>query len=257
MDLLTRLDEALFKLEKTAVWLILELMGIVMFFSVVHRAVSAMDNSRSAPEWVLAAVGEGGWPVLASLLMTGILGFFGVLVLRTRGSDRALVGGLIAGLVLTAAGWLFLWLMPNGIVLAQPISLSLLLWLSLLGASLAAHDRRHLAMDIGSKLWPESLRPKVAAVGHVVSAIFCLGILYLATRSVADHVDKWAGSEGAADVVSGTTIPKWFAAAAVPYGALVLAFRFLLEAVRTWKGEIKEEGDDTLHQLGIRTEEAS
>lgn len=257
MELLTRFDEALFRLEKLLVWLILLVMGVVMFLAVAHRAVSAMDNPLAAPEWVLGAVGESGWPVVASLGMVAIVGTVAGMALATRGSSNSLVGGLGAGVGTTLLGWLFVKAMPNGIIQAQPISLSLLLWLSLLGASLAAHDRRHLALDIGSKLWPESLRPKVAAVGQVVSAIFCLGILVLSSRSVMDHVHTWVNSEGAAGIVSGTAIPKWFAAGAIPYGSLVLAFRFLLEGVRAWRGEIKDEGDDTLHQLGIQTEDAS
>lgn len=168
-----------------------------------------------------------------------------------------MLGGVLVGLGTSGAGWLFVKIMPNGIVQAQPICLSLLLWLSLIGASLAAHDRRHLSLDVGSKLWPEALRPKVSAVGHLVSALFCLGILVLSTRSVLDHVSTWAGSEGAAGVISGTGIPKWFAAAAIPYGSIALAFRFVLEAIRSWKGLVVETEDDTLHQLGIRTENPS
>ena len=98
---------------------------------------------------------------------------------------------------------------------------------------------------------------KVAAVGHLASALFCLVILVLSSRSVMDHVATWANSEGAAGVVSGTAIPKWFAAAAIPYGSIALAFRFVLEAIRSWNGKVVEIEDDTLHQLGIRTEDPS
>lgn len=87
MDLLNRLDELLFQVEKRLVWIVLLLMGTVMFLSVAHRAASAMDNPRSAPDFVLQAVGEGGWPLVASLGMTLLVGVVGDWRLR-RASNR-------------------------------------------------------------------------------------------------------------------------------------------------------------------------
>ena len=255
--MLASFDALLYQIEKVAVWVILLGMGMVMFLAVSHRAAGAMSNTHSAPTFLLELVGESGWPWLAPVLVAAVLSAVCGAALATRGSKSALVGGIGLGVGLTALGKLFGVVMPNGIVQAQPMALSLLLWLSLLGASLAAHDRRHLSLDIGSKIWPEALRPKVAAVGHFLSAIFCVVLLVLALRSVQDHFHTWSTSEGAAGVISRTAIPKWFASAAIPYGTFALAFRFFLEAWRTWRGELKEDGDDTLRQLGIQTEEGS
>lgn len=139
---------------------------------------------------------------------------------------------------------------------AQPFALALTLWVGMLGASLAAHERRHLALDVGSKVWPESLRPWVAAVGHVVTALFCLVVLWLGWGSLGGHFTLWMETDGGGGTLSGTSIPKWAAVTAIPWGMGTLAFRFLLEAARTVRGEVPSDADDTLHQLGITTEEA-
>ena len=161
---------------------------------------------------------------------------------------------------------LFVKLVPNGLVWSQTLALALTLWLGTMGASLAAHSRRHLALDIGSKLWPASMAPKIAAIGHLCTAAFCLGLIFLAGRSifgfelsgthVPGHLDIWRDSDGAGGTLSGTGIPKWLASLAIPYGMAVIAFRFTLDAYRTWTGQLAIGEDDTLHQLGI-TEEPS
>ena len=231
--MIDRIDAGLFAVEKTVVAAILSVMGVVVFFDVVHR-VSTREGGWFANGWVVAVLAV----TVAALAM------------RTR--EKPLWYALPVGLGVAAGQQLFIRLIPNGIVWSQTLALSLTLWMGLIGASIAAHERRHLALDIGSKLWPPSVAPKVAAVGHLVTALFCVGILWLGWRSVAAHMDLWSGSEGAAGTVSGTGIPKWAAMAAIPYGMAVLGFRFAVEAWRTWTGQIALGGDDTLHQLGIK-----
>lgn len=258
MEGILKLDEALFRLEKSLVAVILMAMGVVMFLAVAHRAGIAMTNPQDAPAFFLGLASAESWPSVAPFLIAIV---FSAVATAGWGSRKntdtatAIRNGLITGVGLTALEWLFVTFFPSGLVWAQSFALSLLLWLSMLGASLAAHDRRHLALDIGSKLWPEALRPKVAALGHALSAVFCLVLLVLAISSVGSHLNAWLDSEGAAGVLSGTRIPKWFAAAAIPYGTIVLAFRFLLDAWRTLTNTMPEDGDETLHQLGISVDE--
>ena len=256
MGLPGRINEALVQVERAAVWIILVLMGLIMFLAVAHRPAIAMINPRSAPDFFLSAFGEEAW-----INWGGMLGMFfiassvAVLALRTRGSLQSLPFGLGIGAGITVFERIFVSLFPNGIVQAQPIALSLLLWLSLLGASLAAYDRRHLSVDFGSKLWPEAMRPKVAAISQVVTAVFCLVLCWLGVRSTGDQFHMWVNSDGAAAVLSGTAIPRWFAVSAIPYGMLTLSFRFSLEAVKAWRNDLEEV--DELHLLGIKSEPAA
>src|SRR5688572_11748736 len=67
---------------------------------------------------------------------------------------------LAGGLVLTGLLALFIYLMratfPNGIVWAPAFCLSAMLWVGFLGASIATYERRHLALEMGEKIWPKS-----------------------------------------------------------------------------------------------------
>ena len=241
---LDRLDAAIVRAERGFVAVMLAAMGLVVFLDVMHRVATRVDSLLANP----AFVGVAGAAVAA-------------LAFHTRGDARPAPKGLAFGLALALAQAAFVRLVPNGLVWSQSVALGLTLWLGTMGASLAAYERRHLALDIGAKLWPPAIAPKIAALGHLLTAAFCLGILYLAGRSlfgypldgshVPGHFDVWRDSDGAAGTLSGTDIPKWVAFLSIPYGMAVLAFRFALESAKTWRGLVQVGGDDTLHQLGI------
>ena len=233
---LDRFDDALFRVEKTVVAGMLAVMGVMVFLDVVHRV------STSTGSWF-------GNP----LVIAGASAGLGVLAFRTRGDASAVPKGLGLGIAVAAAQAVLVWLLPNGLVWSQTFALALTLWLGCIGASLAAHDRRHLALDIGSKLWSPEVAPKVAAAGHVVTALFCLIVFGLGWMSVREHLDLWVSTDGAAGNLSGLGIPKWFPALAIPYGMGVLTFRFAREAWKVGTGQISAEVDE-LAALGIQVE---
>ncbi len=248
MPVLDRLDDAWVRVERGVVALMLAVMGVVVFLDVLHR-MSTRAGSVFANPFAVAVLGGG----------------VGILALRTRGATHAVAKGALLGVALAGGQLALVHFVPNGMVWSQTVALALTLWLGTMGASIAAHQRRHLALDIGSKLWPAWLAPKIAALGHLCTAVFCAAVLVLAWRSlfgyevggahVDGHIGAWVNSQHAAGVLTGTAIPKWAAMAAIPYGMAVLTVRFSLEAARTWTGRVAVGGDDTLHLLGI--EEAS
>jgi TRAP-type C4-dicarboxylate transport system permease small subunit len=234
---LVRADGLLYRAERALAALLLASMGLVVFLDVAQRV-----STRA-----------GSW--LASPFAVGAVAFVLIaLALHTRDAEKLFIRAAVWTAAFVAARWFFLFLLPNGLVWSQTFALALTLWLGLLGASLAAHERRHLALDVGSRIWPPSLAPKIAAIGHLVTAGFCALLLVLGLRSVDAHWELWTSTEHAAGNLSGLPIPKWFPAGAIVYGMFVLAFRFFLEGVRTWTGDLKSGADDTLHQLGIDAE---
>lgn len=247
--LFERVDAVIVRAERFVVAALLSVMGFVVFLDVVHRVSTRVDSPLNNP----VVVSIGGAVIAAAAF-------------HTRGSLSPVPKGVGVGLGVALGQILFVKLVPNGLVWSQTLALALTLWLGTMGASLAAHSRRHLALDIGSKLWPPSIAPKVAAIGHLCTAAFCLGLIFLAGRSifgfemsgthVPGHLDIWRESDGAGGTLSGTGIPKWLASLSIPYGMAVIAFRFTLDAYRTWTGQLAIGEDDTLHQLGI-TEEPS
>lgn len=237
--LLERLDERIVRVERIAVAAMLAAMGLAVFLDVMHR-VSTREGSYLANPFVVAVCGA----------------IVAVAALRTRGVASAIPAGFGMGVALAAAQWAFVRILPNGLVWSQAFALALTLWLGTVGASLAAHSRRHLALDVGSKLWPKAIAHRVAALGHLATALFCFGILLLSAPFVFEAAMNWWGTGRAGGNLSGTSIPLWMATLAIPYGMTVLTFRFGLEAARTWLGLVEDTGDDTLHQLGITTKEA-
>lgn len=240
MGALERFDRALLGVEKAAVAAILAVMGIVVFLDVAYRV---SPDPREEPTRYVAVAAAA--TVLSAL------------ALRYKGRRNAMPLGAGIGVGITVLLVLYR-MTPNGLMLSepvmlqpQPLALALTLWLGMFGASIAAHDRRHLALDIGSKLWPPSIAPRVAALGHVVTAAFCLLVLGLAVESTAHNFENWSATEHRGGVLSGTDIPKWTATASILYGMAVLAFRFLAQAARVWTGAERIDEDDTLRQLGI------
>lgn len=246
MTALERLDELLLRVEKTVVAAVLAVMGLVVFFDVVNRTVAGESPLFSAGLVVAGAV-------------------LGALAAGSRRRPVSPVRGAIAGGLGAAALAALPFVFPNGLVWSQPLALALTLWLGTIGASIAAHERRHLALDIGSKLWPAAVAPYAAAFGHLATGVFCVGLFVLAWRSlfgfsldgqlVQGHIEVWSSSDGQGGTLSGTAIPKWAAVASIPYGMAMLAFRFGLEAWRAATGRAPTDADDPLHQLGIKTSE--
>lgn len=262
IDLLDRVDAWMVRQEQRVVAAMLAVMGLVVFLDVLYR-VSATGDSPLVPDAVERALGAAAAPVWA-----GIVGaVVGILAFRTRGDAASLPKGLAAGVATGVFLAIYVRVLPNGLIWSQTLALSLTLWMGMAGAALAAHQRRHLALDVGSKLWPEKLAPKVAAIGHFVTAAFCLVLLVLGWRSlvgtgtgeahIPGHFDTWTESGHAAGNMPGTAIPKWAVMASIPFGTLVLAFRFTLEGLKVWTGREALGGDDTLHQLGLDEEVAS
>lgn len=242
MALLSRIDLVLFRAEQRVVAVMLAAMGVFVFLDVATRV----------------SVGAGSW--LGNPLALGpVAAAVAVAAFYTRDADKPVPKGIATGVGVVVAQQAALWLFPNGLIWSQTLALAFTLWLGLLGAALAARERRHLALDIGSKLWPPALAPKMAALGHALTGAFCVGLLLLGLRSVGAHYDDWAGTDGAAGTfpvkmdLFGAELPiiKWVVFLAVPYGAASIGFRFLLDAVRAWRGELPTGEDDTLQQLGI------
>jgi TRAP-type C4-dicarboxylate transport system permease small subunit len=236
-----RLDAAVQRGERAAVAAILAVMGLVVFLDVVYRVTPDPTDSPQQYVAILAGV-----TVVASLAW------------RSRGVRNPLPQGAGVGLVVTVVLVVYRVALPNGLMLTepiqlqpQPLALALTLWLGMLGASLAAAERRHLAADIGSKLWPARLAPYAVAAGHVITAAFCVGVLVLAVKSTGQNFENWSATEHRGGVLSGTGIPKWLATASILYGMVALALRFSLEAWRVATGRVAIGGDDTLRQLGI------
>jgi TRAP-type C4-dicarboxylate transport system permease small subunit len=252
---MTTTTSLLVRIEKAIVAAGMGIMGVVVFFDVVHRVASRdrgilMRIFGEDATWANPAGTAIGCAVLLGVVYAA---------LRTRGEPaekKTAIRSVVVAAAIYGGLRLFVWVLPNGLVWSQTLGLVLMLWVGLLGASLAAHDHRHLSLDLGSKLWPKKALPTVQAVGNVVTAGFCFVFAFLAVRSIGDHLKDYTDTDGAGGIFVALPIPKFAAFAVIPVAFVIMAVRFLLQARDgILKGQV--EDDDPLKLLGMASSSSS
>lgn len=159
--------------------------------------------------------------IFAGIFGAAALGFVGWVV-KTKPAAYAVKAA--AALVLGAAVvWFSLSWFPIGYTWTNKISLMLLLWVGMLGASVCVHEGKHIRMEGLGKLAPAAWHRYITAVGFLVAAVFAgvmtwLGVLYT------------FGPMGAYELegrIEGTDIPDWVGTFSVVIGFGLATLRFL------------------------------
>lgn len=124
---------------------------------------------------------------------------------------------------------------------APNISLTLLLWMAFLGASMATHDKRHLALDAVRKLIPEKHTRIYAALSMLASGIVTAGFFYLSWTYFGKRI---------AEVPEPGKIPDWIKVLSIPVALGTMTTRFfayaIAEAVGSFLGVPPEPQPATL-----------
>jgi TRAP-type C4-dicarboxylate transport system permease small subunit len=119
---------------------------------------------------------------------------------------------------------LFRNLISVGIVWIDSLVRHLVLWIALLGASIATRENRHISIDVLSGRLSPDRYSRVQGVVRLFSALVCFLLVYPAIRFVQN------------DYVAGKTlafgIPLWLAQAVMPVMMLVMGGRFSLQGSR-------------------------
>ncbi len=119
---------------------------------------------------------------------------------------------------------LFRNLISVGIVWIDSLVRHLVLWIALLGASMATRENRHIAIDVISGRVSPGHYSKIQGAVQLFSALVCLLLVYPAVRFVQN------------DYVAGKTlafgIPLWLSQAIMPAMMLVMGVRFLLQGIK-------------------------
>ena len=119
---------------------------------------------------------------------------------------------------------LFRNLISIGIVWVDPLVRHLVLWIALLGASVATRENRHISIDLLSGYLSPALHRRVQGGLQLFSAFICLLLVHPAIRFLQD--DYQVGKTLAFG------IPLWVSQAVMPVMMLVLGVRFLLQGFR-------------------------
>ncbi len=120
---------------------------------------------------------------------------------------------------------LFRNLISIGIVWIDPLVRHLVLWIALLGASIATREERHISIDVLPPHLPPAYRSWVQAGVHLFSGLVCLLLVSPAIRFLQN--DYQAGKTLAFG------IPLWVSQAVMPAMMLVMGLRFLLLGGKT------------------------
>jgi len=119
---------------------------------------------------------------------------------------------------------LFRNLISIGIVWVDPLVRHLVLWIALLGASIATRENRHISIDLLAGYLSPALHQRVQGGLQLFSAFICLLLVHPAIRFLQD--DYQVGKTLAFG------IPLWVSQAIMPVMMLVLGVRFLLQGFR-------------------------
>jgi TRAP-type C4-dicarboxylate transport system permease small subunit len=230
------IDRAIYRLERRLVGALLFAMAAFVFLDVVHRIFSRSPGRISILlsgffGTTAEALDERFSPALILLFVLGVA----VAAVRSRttangGSPmpigRSLILGAVATALLGAFVQGFVFFLPEGIVWAPYLSLSLLLWVGLIGASMATYSVRHLALEMGEKLWPERFQPTVKTISQLAAGTFSLLLAILGAMSLVDHLELWLDTPQAS-LIPSIDLPKWLVFSVVPYAFGMIAIRFI------------------------------
>lgn len=238
-QILSRIDDRIEVIERLTVLIFLAIMSASVFFDVVHR-ISATPNG------VILKALTAMWPGDVTAETVKMLGSIGVPLvvavfvwifcygtLRTAKGSTLSVGASAGGaLVLTGlvgvAVVALLKLFPNGLVWSQPLALGLLLWVALLGATLATKARGHIVLEAAESLWPPAARRWTRLTGGLIAATFCILLVILGSAYTADFYEQWQTGVG---FVAGVRLPKWTVLSAMPVCFALMGTRFIAYSI--------------------------
>jgi TRAP-type C4-dicarboxylate transport system permease small subunit len=137
----------------------------------------------------------------------------------------AVAGVATAGIAL--AVYLYTERYPGGFIWAQKLALVMMIWIALLGASMATYERSHLSLELGEKLWPARFLHLIKALALGVASAFCAAAALLSWNLVSHQ-----RQEGLI-VDANDWLPTWAAFIIVPYAFAAMAIRLLAQAGTT------------------------
>lgn len=136
-----------------------------------------------------------------------------------RVEDLFLVGLLLTMIVLAGIDILARWLFGGGISWIPPLLRIMVLWLGLLGALLATRTREHIAIDLVSRLAPDSVNRYLNAITQLFAASVCLIIAY--------HSQLFVNMAQEFNDIAFAQIPAWPLQAIIPFAFAGMGLRFL------------------------------
>lgn len=158
-----------------------------------------------------------------------------------RGIENGAIALATAVLVLAAGGEILArLLLGRGWAELDALLRSLVLWIALLGAMVAAREDRHLAVDALSRfakgLWARLLRFTTYGVAAGICGL-------LAWHSLALVRDEYASG-----TIAFASVPSWTVQSIMPFAFAMMALRFAVHAFKRPVAQVLPEAVPRLHE---------
>lgn len=230
VKLLRRIDDGWYRAERALCVFLLAVMAVAVFLDAVHRQAANEGRLEVFCRRLFGAEAAGPVStviafVLALWILYGALRTAKTPVLISKGRAALLsVAGVAVGYALIRG---MIALFPNGLIWAQSLGLSGMLWVGFLGASMATKEGSHLTLEITEFVWKKKWKGHVGRAGSFTAATFCALIGWLCLLEVRIEYGEWAESEGAVGTMSGFPVPRFAIFAVLPFAFSVMTLRFL------------------------------
>jgi len=193
-------------------------------------------------------------PILESVAACAGLGLLGWIMIRPKFESRwfylllyALCGGvwlfrllrerrprwvehLVEFAVVTAIYvYVTLNYFPDGYSWSKELSLIMLLWVGFLGASVCAHEGKHIQVGALKRVVPPSMSRWSEALGYLATAAFCAFMAALGYQYASEALQLEGRFEQ-------TNIPDWVATIAVPAAFAMTTIRYVGAAISAAMG---------------------
>ena len=182
-----------------------------------------------------AILGAAGWLMIAvsSSTFTLVLGLASLAAYayaqireKAEGFQKRLATVAIAAPILV---WFCLSHVPEGWGWGKEISLLFTLWVGFFGASICVHEGKHIRLEALERTHPEGAKHIIAAVGHVVTALFSLLLCVLGVFYIE-------GQMATGGSLSQTDLPEWSKSIVIPIALSIAIVRFVAAAVSALGG---------------------
>lgn len=259
-----KLDELVNRLERALILVAVAGMTLLVGADVVQRTFSRpVGKTEQLVTWIGEKLAGPLTPESQALLegpiggavfmLLALLAFVfathaarGVSAERAGKPAPAFVGSAVRGaLVLLGCAvvvMLLLWSFPSSVPGAQKFALGLMLWAGMLGASVAAKERRHIVIDAVVKKVDEQTKRPLALVSGLVTGAFCAAIGVLAGVQLVSEIRDWAENEGVG-LYESLPIPMWLATLAIPTAFFIMGARFIGYGIRDFRFGPPKGGD--------------
>lgn len=134
--------------------------------------------------------------------------------------DAALIFSLAAMLLMAIMQILLRNLFDSGFLWAESFLRILVLWVAMLGAMVATRERRHISIDLLSRLLPHAWYRGMAGFSSVFAAAVC--------AVAAWYSIEYIGYEYEDGTIAFARVPVWVCQSILPIGFSVMALRFLV-----------------------------